>query len=168
MPKPLLARLRPDSIAEFRLAARARYQDGEAAADQDRRTAAIYLWGYVVEMLLKAAYFEVDGLLERDPISIRDLKTAVKFGVTKNILWPPQGQLHNIRAWGETLVARRQMHPASVYQDVAFEQEVLIRSGRLESIWSETLRYHPNVAYPHEFRQVRSSAEWFVVHSPFL
>ena len=80
MPKPLLDRLQPDSIAEFRLAAQQRFLDGEIAGDRDRRTAAIYLWGYAVEMLLKAAYFEVDGFPERQPILIQDLKNAVKFG----------------------------------------------------------------------------------------
>ena len=51
MPKPLLSRLQPDSIAEFRAAARQRFLDGEVAAANDRRTVAVYLWGYAAEMI---------------------------------------------------------------------------------------------------------------------
>lgn len=73
MPRPLLTRLQPDSIAEFRAAAGQRFLDGEAAAAGNRRTAAIYLWGYAVEMIIKAAYFQVDGFSERQTILPSDL-----------------------------------------------------------------------------------------------
>ena len=62
MPRRLLERCDPDSIREFRAAARQRFDDALAMADQGRRTGAVYLWGYTSEMLLKAAYFSFGGL----------------------------------------------------------------------------------------------------------
>ena len=48
------------------------------------------------------------------------------------------------------------------YPDPAFATEVLTRSFRTHQLWRETLRYHANVAYPHELAQVRGHAEWFL------
>ena len=165
MPRPLLARLKADSIAEFRAAAIERFRDGKAAAARDRRTAAIYLWGYTIEMLIKAAYFQVNGFQAEQIVAMRDLRDAVRFGVSNQIIWPQQGQLHSIRAWAQTLVALRLKQPSTTYTDAAFGDEMLDRAQRLEPIWSETLRYHQNRAYPREVSQVQTATEWFLTHS---
>src|SRR6202008_2021190 len=70
MPRRLIDRCQPDSIREFRASARQRYEDGLALAGAGNRTAAIYLWGYVAEMTLKAAYFSLFGLAEHDAITV--------------------------------------------------------------------------------------------------
>ena len=69
MPRRLLERCRPDSIREFRAAARQRFDDGLSLAAAGRRTGAIYLFGYTAEMILKAAYFSLSGLTETDTIT---------------------------------------------------------------------------------------------------
>jgi hypothetical protein len=69
MPRRLPDRLQPDSIAGFRAAARQRSLDAIALQAAGRRTAAVYLWGYVAEMILKAAFFEVSGFAEDQPIT---------------------------------------------------------------------------------------------------
>ena len=38
----------------------------------------------------------------------------------------------------------------------------------LEHLWSESLRYHKNVAYRHEVRRVKNAVEWLLVHSTLL
>ena len=59
---PLIARVTADhSIREFRNAAWRRYQEARRLAINGDRLAAIYLWGYAAEMLLKAAYFRLVG-----------------------------------------------------------------------------------------------------------
>lgn len=79
MPRRLLQRCQPDSIAEFRSASRQRYDDGLSLAIQGRRTGAIYLWGYAIEMTLKAAYFSFIGKGVRDPITWSgDLLPAIR------------------------------------------------------------------------------------------
>ncbi len=168
MPRRLLARCQPDSIREFRAAARQRFDDALALAGRGRRTAAIYLWGYTAEMTLKAAYFSMVGLAETAEIRWREeLRPAIDRGRTMGIVWPNKGDGHNVRAWAELLVNVRALSPATVYP-VPFDQEVGRRGQRLEHLWRETLRYRKNHAYLHEVRQTREAAEWFLVNSSAL
>jgi hypothetical protein len=165
MPRSLLNRCLPDSIREFRTAARQRFLDGVSAAASGRRTAAIYLWGYTAEMTLKAAYFTVIGFAETQVITSADLMAAINTGRWMGIAWPPRGQGHNLRAWAELLVLTRAATPGMAYATPGFGIEVQRRGQRLEHLWSETLRYHKNIAYLYEVRQVQEVAEWLLVHS---
>ena len=165
MPKRLPDRWRPECIQEFRASAKQRFQDALILATEDRRTGAIYLWGYCAEMLLKAAYFSVIGVSETATITWGgDLSPAIDRG--KNIFkisWPNNGKGHNVRAWSELLVQER------ISQGVPFENpfalQVQNRGLVIGQLWSETLRYHKNVAYSHEARRVREAAEWLLANS---
>lgn len=167
MPKRLIARCQGDSIREFRLAARQRFDDGLALAAANQRTGAIYLWGYTAEMTLKAAYFSVIGMAETDEITWREhLQPAIDRGKGMGIIWPKPGG-HNVRAWAELLVAVRESSLKTAYP-ASFGPEVQQRGQRLESLWRETLRYRKNFAYLHEVTQVREAAEWLLVRSDQL
>ena len=100
MPRRLLARWQPECIREFRASARQRFQDALSLAGNDRRTGAIYLWGYSAEMHLKAAYFSVIGIADTATITwAADLLPAMDRG--KNVFtipWPNSGKGHNVRA----------------------------------------------------------------------
>src|SRR2546421_3835698 len=102
MPRRLIDRCQPDSIREFRISARQRYQDGLALAGAGNRTAAIYLWGYAAEMTLKAAYFSLFGLADDDVITVPGhIQPAINRGraAPPTIPWPPPGAGHHDRAW---------------------------------------------------------------------
>ena len=108
MPRRLLARCQPDSIQEFRAAARQRFDDALYLATEGRRTGAIYLWGYTAEMTLKAAYFSSQGRAEADALTWRaDIQPAILRGRAMGIAWPDQGAGHNVRAWAEFLSSER-------------------------------------------------------------
>lgn len=116
MPRRLLARCHPDSIREFRAAARERYTDGLELAGRGRRTGAIYLWGYAAEMTLKAAYFSLLGSAEAEELDWgRHLRPAIQRGRGLGIPWPGRGEGHNVRAWAELLVRARLVPPATAY-----------------------------------------------------
>jgi hypothetical protein len=152
----------PDCIREFRAAARQRFDDAITLAARGRRTGAIYLWGYAAEMVLKAAYFTLVGLVETAPITMAgQIRPAILRGRGFGIAWPPQGEGHNVRACAELLVVERALHAATAYAP-AFGRQVQQHGQRLEPLWRETLRYHKNIAYLHEVAQVRASAEWFL------
>jgi hypothetical protein len=168
MPTPLLQRCQPDSIREFRAAAQQRYLDGVAAATAGRRTAAIYLWGYAVEMTLKAAYFLLDGFGLSQQITMADLRAAVARGQGMGIAWPVASQFHNVRAWAELIVRVRGTTPGLHYPDPTFGVDVVRRVQRLERLWSETLRYHKNVAYQYEVERVRAATEWLLANRHHL
>ena len=164
MPKRLLDRCNPDSIVEFRAAARQRYDDALALAAQGRRTAAIYVWGYAAEMTIKAAYFSFLGHPQRAPITwLGQLLPAINAGQAM-IAWPNQGKGHNVRAWAEFLVLSRAANPATAYP-ASFAWEVQTQGQRIGQLWRETLRYHKNVAYRYEADQVRQATEWFLLNS---
>ena len=166
MPQYLLDRRRPDSIREFRLAAFERFEDGRAAESAGRRTAAVYLCGYAAEMTLKAAYFAVLGFPPAREISIGDLAAARNVGIsTYRILWPNPGKFHNVRAWSELLVEHRSHSAGVAYPVPGFGDEVRLRGRRLEPLWSETLRYHKNIAYLHEVERVMEAAGWLLSRS---
>jgi hypothetical protein len=168
MPRRLLARCQPDSIREFRAAARRRFDDAQELAGRGRRTGAVYLWGYAAEMTLKAAYFSLAGLGEADVLTWPGhLRPAIARGRSLGVAWPTPGEGHNVRAWAELLVTVRAPAPARAYP-VPFGQEVQRYGQRLGHLWRETLRYRKNHAYPHEVRQVREAAEWFLTHSSML
>jgi hypothetical protein len=171
MPRRLLDRCAPDSIGEFRAAARQRFEDGQSLATAGRRTGAIYLWGYAVEMTLKAAYFTIIGFTETQPISVADLRAAALTAPGLGVVWPglPHNpKLHDVRAWAELLAAKRAAMPGLAYADPAFGNQVVTRGFRLQRLWSEILRYHKNIAYVHEMNQVRDVAAWLLLHSAHL
>ena len=146
MPRRLIDRCQPDSIREFRASARRRYHDGLALAGAGNRTAAIYLWGYATEMILKVAYFSLLGLAEDDVITIAGhIQPAINRGraAPLAIAWPNAGAGHNVRAWGELLVGVRALAAATVYQP-AFAAQVQACGQRIGQFWRETLRYHKN------------------------
>lgn len=168
MPRRLPARWQPESIREFRASARERFADALALAGQGRRTGAIYLWGYSAEMVLKAAYFAVLGRSETDVLTWPgDLLPAIDAGRRMGIAWPHAGQGHNVRAWAELLVAQRAATPGAAYPPL-LGQEVQACGQSIGQLWSETLRYHKNLAYVYEMNQVREAAEWLLVNSHAL
>ncbi len=160
MPRSLPNRCAPDSIREFRAASQQRFRDAVSLVEKERRTAAIYLWGYCVEMVLKAAYFRLIGYAEDQPITRPDLTGAARSASAVGVVWPNPNQLHDLSLWGQLLVFRR-THTATAYP-IRFGSRVLSQSLLVQRVWRETLRYHKNVAYEYEVQKVREAAEWFL------
>jgi len=167
MPRRLLQRCQPDSIAEFRSASHQRYNDGLSLAIQGRRTGAIYLWGYAIEMTLKAAYFSFIGKGVRDPITWSgDLLPAIRTARQQGVLWSRQRAGHNLLAWSEWLIVTRINYSMGYAAD--FQSEVYYQAQQAYQLWNETLRYHKNIAYLFEVQRMQESTEWFLVNYNFL
>jgi len=80
----------------------------------------------------------------------------------------PKNLLLSAGAWAELLVAVRALAPATALA-TPVANTVQRHGQRIEQLWRETLRYRKNFAYEHhEVRQVRESAEWFLIHSLHL
>ncbi len=127
------------------------------------------MWGYAAEMTLKAAYFALRGHLETDVITLgTHIHPAIDRGRRLfGIHWPSQGAGHNVRAWAELLVAERAARPGAAYKHL-FGRNVHICGQRIGAVWRETLRYHKNVAYLFEQKQVREATEWLLSNSKAL
>ena len=168
MPKRLPARWRPESIREFRASAWQRFEEGMSLAAAGHRTGAIYLWGYAAEMTLKAAYF---ALLGRAEIAILtwagDILPAINDGRGLGIVWPVPGQGHNVRAWAELLVVVSS-GDAGDGLPVTLWTRGPSAGQSIGQLWSESLRYHNNMAYVYEMNQVLEAAEWLLLNLDVL
>ena len=135
------------------LAAEQRYWDGLALAlaDSGSETGALYLLGYVAEMLLKTAYFRIAGVPSGDDIA-PSLKAA-----SNNSAWLG-GNLHNLRSWVALLNAIRfaQGNPWDVLTAAAVERHVLT----IDSHWRESIRYTAFAATSAELEEVLTSVDW--------
>jgi hypothetical protein len=170
MPKILLDRCAPDSVREFRLAARRRFEDGVELADAEHRLSAIYVFGYAAEMILKAGYFSVVGFGDLQVITMADLRAAAAKAAPFGLVWPGAPHtpnLHHVASWARLLVAERATMPGKAYA-AAFAAEVEEAGSNVQKHWKETLRYKKNQAYFHELASVRSSAWWLLDHSSAL
>ena len=162
MPVRLPERCGPDCIAGFRAAAVQRHLDACRLADNERRTGAVYLWGYSIEMLLKAAFFTAFRYRVWQPITTRDLTAARELAPAVGVRWA--GNLHHLPSWCRLLIGTRTEFGLE-YPNPFFAPTLTQHADRVYLLWRETLRYHDNVAYDHEVRAVRQSAEWFHQHA---
>lgn len=106
----LLTRLHPhDSIAQFELAAKERFAEASLLYYGRRRYAAIYFYGYAVEMWLKAAYFHNEGIIANvgDPLT----------DIDRNRAWAQRAAAgapvrrttqHDVEVWAYLLIYIRQ------------------------------------------------------------
>jgi hypothetical protein len=115
-------------------------------------------------MTLKAAYFSLT-LAEMDTITwASHIQPAISHGRNvRSIAGPNQGAGHNVRAWAELLVAERAAIPGMAYL-AATGRQIQACGQQIGLLWSESLRYHKNLAYPHEATQVRLAAEWLLAN----
>jgi hypothetical protein len=168
MPKGLIERCQADSIGEFRAAAAERFRDAQAAELAGRRTAAIYLWGYVAEMTLKAAYFRAVGFAENDPVTPQHRRQAEVEARQQHFTTSGRSFPHDPLAWAQLLVWKRASRPGLAYPDPRFGIAVRARAVEIQALWVESLRYHKNVAYPFEMSRVRAAVTWLFERSLYL
>jgi hypothetical protein len=166
MPRLLPERFRVECIREFDLAADERHADAIRLAESGRRTGAIYLFGYVAEMLLKSAYLRLAGHYPDDPITpailwgyvgTRPASTARALGL------PGTTNLHDLGAWAALIVAHRSARPPG-YPDPRFAAALTANVRVLDGRWTEVIRYHGNLAYQHELNCIRTSCGWLLAN----
>lgn len=163
MPDLLVLGIGPDdSIDQFRGAAGFRNAEAWLLAGSGHGGAAVYLWGYVVEMTIKAAWFALLGYGDDQSIGLGDLRRAKEKALSYKIVWP--GNFHDLNCWAQLLIRHRTFlkRPYTVYH---FDRALLAHSQRVYNRWREWLRYKKNVPYPFEVQSVAESAGWFLKHS---
>lgn len=139
------------------LAGEQRYWDSLALAlaDSGNETGALYLLGYVAEMLLKTAYFRVISLPPSDDIG-PSLRAA-----NRDAHWRG-GNLHNLGSWFYLLGDIRffQGRPWDAAQAATVERHVLT----VDSHWRETLRYTFVAAETSELEEAFASVDWLLAN----
>lgn len=153
------------TIRDFRAAAGHRYQEGRRLALAGDRLAAIYLWGYAAEMLLKAAYFRLAGWAPVQPITVQDLHQAKSYAVQQiGLEWP--SNLHDLGRWKDLLVEERIVR--QVPYGATFARSLNARVNQIYVNWREYLRYHRNRPFQGEVSRVFQAAHWLLGQYPYL
>ena len=156
---PLLPRLSTiDTWGELENAAWNRYWDSLelAMASNERSTGAVYLLGYVFEMLIKTAYYRIRGLAAGDDAgpALRGMPARAR-----TLGFPWQGNRHNTGSLAGLLVYERRAVGRPL--DPMFAATLLGHAQAVANVhWSEALRYKETIASESEIHDLFRSVEW--------
>jgi hypothetical protein len=153
-----------DCVAEFENAAVQRFAEAEVLLKRSRHLGAIYLFGYSVEMRVKAAFFRNAGFTDGRLISREDRSHAIGMSATLGL--PASPGPHDIAGWAALAVAAR-LTTARPYE-TALGNLIVAQATSLYLIWREVLRYRATQPMPREIRTVRVIANWFAKNYAIL
>lgn len=149
-----------DSVREMEQAAEDRYWDALTCGLESRSFGACYLLGYVVEMLLKCAFFRYDGRsLDSDlrpylSAAARE-ETFRRGDHSRRFAGHP---LHNIEAWINHLVEARDR--ADDPLDPRLAARLIVEGSWVARNWSEAMRYRRSVEAGPEAERFLEVADW--------
>jgi hypothetical protein len=165
MPRSLLIRAGDDTLGKLEQAARRRFAEA-GRLEVSEPLGAVYLYGYSVEMRLKAAYYRVIGLFPSSPLDpVRRaaeavIKSSPPIVPKSTVAGRPVSAGHNVLGWAWLLETTRATPPnlamyGKTRKDMYDNADVVFR------FWSETLRYRANRPRPLELAAVTRAAVWF-------
>jgi hypothetical protein len=173
VPRSAVLLARPHTIGRFRLAAWSRYREGNqlaiAAAHQNSpawRHGAIYLFGYVVEIVLKAAYFRLRPANAHGTIGLPDLHNARNRASSHfHVHWPGTN-LHYLPGWAGLLIQERYSVGRPYAQP--FAGALRAHVSRMALLWAESIRYYYSRPSLAEVGTAHAAARWLISHLPRL
>ncbi len=160
----LANRLGFDTISGFRQSARERFTEAELLAGHRNPFGAIYLYGYSVEMIIKAAYFRALGHGPTQEIKPSDRGLAKGHATDLGIRISGP---HDFVGWALLLVEFNGSLPRPTY-DEPFGSELVNRAIMAYRNWRPEMRYRVAITSPQEVEAVRSSACWFLRNDTYL
>lgn len=136
-----------------------RFWDGFelATSAQARHAGAIYLLGYVAEMLLKVAFFRVTGFPPGQSVTLRGIWKHPAF-LGKN--------MHALDGLADVLIAERATRGRAL--DPVFAGQLKTSVLTVASHWQETLRYRHTPAMQTELAEVYRNVDWLLVNANLL
>jgi len=160
----LIKRLGPDTISRLERAAPRRFSEAEWLHEGKYSLAAIYFYGYTIEIVLGAAYFRVLGSGRTEPISINRLGRVLH---AARLLSRFEDKSHPVDGLSRLLVQDKQALSPPAYSK-KMERAILDHADSLLATWGPKLRYRAIDVMPDEVTSVRKAAEWFVKNSTAL
>jgi hypothetical protein len=162
----LLRRAGDETLGKLERAARRRFREARKLQAAGEALGAVYLYGYSVEISLKAAYYRTIGLVPANKIhrqlhrrqaeqDIRDMIEA------KGALPPrPSGDRipagHHILGWARLLEGKRK-NP----WPPTFKASLDNHANGVFHCWAEFLRYRTTKPSDEELQSVAFAARWF-------
>jgi hypothetical protein len=137
MSKTLAEPLGYDTISRFVKSAPLRLEEGDVLS-KDYRLAAIYLYGYAAEMILKAAYFKN---LRYPVIAEIDRDTRKRAGFVAELQgFMKRREPHNIAGWARLLVWDKMTLHTPAYEPT-LSREIVAKAETVYQNWRPEMRY---------------------------
>jgi hypothetical protein len=156
----LAAHLGPNTIRQLEQAAEKRYEDGESLRQQNRLLAAIYLYGYSVEMCLTAAYFRSAGFHQNQVIDDHTRRSKMKEARGMFLM---TSDAHPLVGWARLLEwHRRPTARKAATSKRSRLQEAVEKAERVYKHWRPELRYKLTSASVDQVIEVRLCVHWFL------
>lgn len=159
-----LAILEPVETCEtMEFAAWERYWDGfelATSSTDGRNTGALYLLGYVAEIILKIGFFRTIGT--PPGTHVYPLRKAI----TTHAAWTGNSNLHDIASLTRVLIAERAVRGKAF--DPVFAGVLDRHAQTLVSHWREVVRYRYTLASGDELAEVFRSVEWILSNREIL
>ena len=158
--------LAPDSISRLERAAEKRYDDAERLLAQQRSLAAVYFFGYSVEMCLTAAYYRSAGFPPNMPI---DRDTRQRRMTQARQLQTATGQPlmnrdpHPLVGWARFLEWQRSASRKITPQEGRRLKEAIMKAELVYKHWRPELRYKTLDVLHSQLDEVRKATAWFLV-----
>ncbi len=155
-----------DSLGKLEKAAIARMREAESLHQQGHRLAAVYLYGYVIEISLKTAYYRLIGLAPNTQINTLLHRRPAEDLIKRMVGLPAhlQGSTiagHNVVGWARLIdQVRSSANSICGPFDSVFAKELDRRMQDVFNCWAEFLRYRVNRPYNVEVANVRNNARW--------
>lgn len=162
----LVHRAGVDTLAKLSAAAPRRFREAQALLAQGESLGAIYLFGYSIEIRLKAAYYRTIGLVPGTIIDARLHRKPAERAIDALPLLPrhtaPPGPSagHHIIGWAQLLEQERSS-PGRVPLNAAILVPMRRHAANVFDCWVEFLRYRANKPYNRELLAVVDAANWF-------
>jgi len=130
-------------VQDYWLAAQERYEDALAEWLEDRHWCAVYLLGYVAEMILKHAFYRLVVTAAGCPAPILEKAPPYRPTPAATIGGEKMGNGHNLLFWAEALLQQR---PPALGPMPGGDPLFRARVMDLHKDWSEAMRYRASSA----------------------
>jgi len=147
-----------DNLSILELARHDRLVDARVLERNERRTGAIYLLGYFVEMTLKIAFFRIMGFKADEPITLKDLRTVADLARDELAIRESPRGFHSFVFWTRAIVELCEHFDQPLPSE--FTLELAYRSQRMSSSWSPSLRYSHDIANAGDWESLLIDVEW--------
>jgi hypothetical protein len=153
---PLAERIGPDTISKLEGAAPRRLEEAAVLERQGLLVGAVYLYGYVAEIVLGAAYFRMIGYRPEVEITPAARKLAIAQAQQWKLM---SSNPHDIPGWARLVIATRKQRSQGYPK--SFRDEIIKQAEGLYAQWRPGLRYRVTVPASWEVKTIRLAAEWF-------
>lgn len=168
---PFAERLAPDTVVRLERAARERFLSGSALQEEGRRLAALYLFGYIAEICLSAAYlrragFPIHAAIDRDTRHRRMVQARQLRQTSGEPLM--SSDPHPIVGWARFLLWQRNLSGKLKPAEVDLLNGAVNRAVIIYNYWRPELRYKIVEIAPKQLEAAQDAAAWLLARQSDL